>query len=419
MHSILVVCAICTHLLLAFRRLPFTRIERVNLISARRVFLLDHHFNMGREKVSSNDVHRLFLQAVLSRRIMPEKVARTLWVKCKEAVASVGDVQIDPSNTDEGWNAFLDKVHQALNPLDLEFRSVLDDNSNTKLFALVNRKGDEVAQLASDYTPAEITFFKAVVEQIILSPKYVYSISSLGALRETASLKQVNVTKAHAETLLASFVARGWLAKSARARYSLAARSLLELGSYLEKYGDECVDCTICHDKVYKGIMCATPNCKTFLHKSCADTMRRRRNACPTCQAAWGDGGAGVKPLGEAAYNGQKEVRRTLAGGDEDDGDEGDEEMDGTQDMSQTLPDSEPSQTQGRSQSKRGKGRQSQGDKKGKKVGGRLRKRQETPLDEEEEETQETEKENEDEDEDGMDVDQKPKPKSRRSTRKV
>ncbi len=153
------------------------------------------------------------------------------------------------------------------------------------------------------------------------------------------------------------------------------------------------MDCTICHDvrtrtffwlqmgliktvhqKVYKGIMCATPNCKTFLHKSCADTMRRRRNACPTCQAAWGDGGAGVKPLGEAAYNGQKEVRRTLAGGDEDDGDE---EMDGTQDMSQTLPDSEPSQTQGRSQSKRGKGKQSQGDKKGKKVGGRLRKRQE------------------------------------------
>lgn len=87
MHSILVVFAICTHLLLAFRRLPFTRIERVNLMSVRRVFLLDHHLNMGREKVSSNDVHRLFLQAVLSRRIMPEKVARTLWVKCKEAVA--------------------------------------------------------------------------------------------------------------------------------------------------------------------------------------------------------------------------------------------------------------------------------------------------------------------------------------------
>ncbi len=50
---------------------------------------------------------------------------------------AAGDVQIDPSNTDEGCNAFLDKVHQALNPLDLEFRSVLDDNSNTKLFALV------------------------------------------------------------------------------------------------------------------------------------------------------------------------------------------------------------------------------------------------------------------------------------------
>ncbi|KLO12600.1 hypothetical protein SCHPADRAFT_829242 [Schizopora paradoxa] len=332
---------------------------------------------MGREKVSSNDVHRLFLQAVLSRRMMPEKVARTLWVKCKEAVASVGDVNIDAGDTDDGWNAFIDKVQQALNPLDLEFRNMIDDNSNTRVYALLNRKGDDIAQLASDYNPAEIAYFKAVVEQIILSPKYVYSISSLGALRETASIKPSTISKAHAETLLTSFVARGWLAKSARGRYSLAVRSLLELNNYLEKYGDECVDCTICHEKVYKGIMCATPNCKTFLHKQCADTLRRhRRGTCPTCQAAWGEGGAGMKPLGEEAYNGQKEVRRRLNGGDDDDEEEDEEELDGTQDMSQTLPDSEPSQSQGRSQAKRG-GRQSEGGKKGKKAGGRSKKRQE------------------------------------------
>ena len=37
--------------------------------------------------------------------------------------AAVGDVNIDAGDTDDGWNAFLDKVGQALNPLDLEFRN--------------------------------------------------------------------------------------------------------------------------------------------------------------------------------------------------------------------------------------------------------------------------------------------------------
>jgi hypothetical protein len=35
--------------------------------------------------VSKSDVRRLFLQAVLSRRVIPEKLAKTLWTKCIEA----------------------------------------------------------------------------------------------------------------------------------------------------------------------------------------------------------------------------------------------------------------------------------------------------------------------------------------------
>ena len=36
--------------------------------------------------VSSNDVQRLFLQAVFSRGFLSEKLAMTLWTKCIEAV---------------------------------------------------------------------------------------------------------------------------------------------------------------------------------------------------------------------------------------------------------------------------------------------------------------------------------------------
>ena len=51
------------------------------------------------------------------------------------------------------------------------------------------------------------------VEQIMLAPNSSYSLSSLAALREVNSLTSP-MTKTQAESVLASFVAKGWLLKS-------------------------------------------------------------------------------------------------------------------------------------------------------------------------------------------------------------
>lgn len=98
--------------------------------------------------------------------------------------------------------------------------------------AQANRKGDEIAQVASDYSPAELAYFKvlvrlrrfpldplfmclrrAQVEMIITAPNSSYCLSSMAALRESQSLK-TTFTKTHAERVLDTFVARGWLYKS-------------------------------------------------------------------------------------------------------------------------------------------------------------------------------------------------------------
>ena len=51
------------------------------------------------------------------------------------------------------------------------------------------------------------------VEMIITAPNSSYCLSSMAALRESQSLK-ANFTKTHAERVLDTFVARGWLYKS-------------------------------------------------------------------------------------------------------------------------------------------------------------------------------------------------------------
>lgn len=125
------------------------------------------------------------------------------------------------------------------------------------------------------------------VEQIMLAPNSSYSISSLAALREVNALTSP-MSKTQAESVLASFVTKGWLLKSKlrlpflsprmrtllnstnnllyprrKGRFSLSPRALLELQPYLKStYPDEILDCTIC----YEVRRISTPNRKKTPH---------------------------------------------------------------------------------------------------------------------------------------------------------
>jgi len=52
--------------------------------------------------VSSNDVQRLFLQAIFSRGFLSEKLAMTLWTKCVEAVK--GEYHLKHAVIDKEWH---------------------------------------------------------------------------------------------------------------------------------------------------------------------------------------------------------------------------------------------------------------------------------------------------------------------------
>ncbi|KAF8844590.1 hypothetical protein BDN67DRAFT_943421 [Paxillus ammoniavirescens] len=262
--------------------------------------------------VSSNDVQRLFLQAVFSRGILSFKHAQVLWGKCIDAVKAANPtLDVRFSDNREEWDRFVVAINDTLNCLHLEFRHLTDEKTGVEMYAVVNTKDDEVAQMATDYTPAEIAYFKAVVEQIMLAPHESYSVSSLAALREVNSLKS-NMTKTQAEVVLSSFVAKGWLLKSKRGRYSLSTRTILELLPYLKSnYPEECQECIICMEMVTRGVACNTLNCKTRIHHHCFAKLRARRAQCPACNKEWPQDAKNLTPVGEAAIkDGQDEGRR-------------------------------------------------------------------------------------------------------------
>ncbi|PIL24101.1 hypothetical protein GSI_13853 [Ganoderma sinense ZZ0214-1] len=197
----------------------------------------------------------------------------------------------------------------------------------------------------------------------MLAPNEAFCVSSLAALREVNSLKS-SMTKTVAEATLNSFVAKGWLMKSRRGRYSLSTRTVLELQTYLRTtYENEVIECTICMELVTRGTGCFTPHCKTRMHTHCFNHYRRRNNACPSCKEDWtaGNNLTKLRPVGEAAFReGQDQRRRARRRSTEEQEDgEGDEEEDAEPDGSQEqeqdggVKEEPPSQPNGRGKGKR------------------------------------------------------------------
>jgi hypothetical protein len=105
--------------------------------------------------VSSDDVQRLFLQAIFSRGILTENLTQALWKRCIAAVkgnsfqpskvAHVVDASIAADDSVElaqpvgkaDWDAFVVKINKLLDSLDLEFRHLLDESSGKEMYAVV------------------------------------------------------------------------------------------------------------------------------------------------------------------------------------------------------------------------------------------------------------------------------------------
>ncbi|KAF8522234.1 Nse1 non-SMC component of SMC5-6 complex-domain-containing protein [Hysterangium stoloniferum] len=273
--------------------------------------------------VSSGDVSRVFLQSIISRRVVSDKIARILWRKCVEAVKAADDSVDVPDDMDQ-FDNYINTINRHLEPLDFKLNCTADEATGKKIWAMINLKSDELAQIATDFTPVEIAFFKALVDQIILASSQSYSISAMTALRQVNGLKPP-MTKTQAESVLANLVAKGWLLKSERGRFSLSSRSLLELQPYLKStYEDDIHECTVCYELVTKGVGCYTPQCGARLHGYCYQQLHRENVVCPSCQADWSRK-AKLAIIGEGALMEGEDSRSTRRKDDDDDDDDDDD----------------------------------------------------------------------------------------------
>jgi hypothetical protein len=257
--------------------------------------------------------------------------------------------------TTSDFTNYINTASSALSAYDYEIRSTHHQTTRATVWAIVNTTSDPITQLATIFTPDEISFLKRVLDAMFETyntPRHeIMAITGMQATRlhkppdqgrrgetqggaETQGSAGAGLTMGQAEKVMQGLVEMGWMEKSRKGYFSLSPRALMELrGWLLETYNDDededdegsgprvkvCLACkeiitvvsSRCFVRVWgggqgwanggllQGQRCPRRSCGGRLHNGCTQkffTMQKSRK-CPLCKTEW----TGEDHVGELA----------------------------------------------------------------------------------------------------------------------
>jgi hypothetical protein len=228
--------------------------------------------------------HRLFLQCILSRKILSEEHLEELKSKCFQAFSE---------EEEEETQRFLAKLGDKLDPLGLEIKKGFSNKDGQVFYVLINIISDNFSKLSTFYSTTELSFLKGIIELIMKEKSF--EISSIKAIQHGRSLYQEKKGGAlgtkDCEDLLERFVDDSWLGKNSEGKIFLELRLLLELEQYLlEKYPDDLILCCYCRKIATVYEKCHGANCPTYFHVYCVKNILVKKESvakCPVCTFTW------------------------------------------------------------------------------------------------------------------------------------
>ncbi|KAI2611965.1 Nse1 non-SMC component of SMC5-6 complex-domain-containing protein [Hypoxylon sp. NC1633] len=303
-----------------------------------------------------DDTHRAFLQAFLARGTMTLREAQPILAAIFTAEGNDNEEEgpVEPDQiTKDDFESYVSAVSSAVSPFDMEIRSATHQVSKERVYALVNTTSDPVTQLATLHNAEEIAFVRRVIDAMF--DKYnsqrmeVLCLDGMQANKlraaprnedengnegengetqtQTAGGGLKGLKSSEVESVMQNMVDEGWFERSREGFYSLSARALIELRSWLvDAYNDADAEagewqrikfCEACREIVTVGQRCAERDCCVRLHDVCCDAFwrSRRDKKCPRCEKPWtGRNFVGERAVTETdAY--QRGRRRSGRGG--------------------------------------------------------------------------------------------------------
>ncbi|UKZ73585.1 hypothetical protein TrVFT333_001232 [Trichoderma virens FT-333] len=266
--------------------------------------------------------NRAFLQALLANGTLTYKEAQPIIAAIINA-DNAGDPESTECRPDqvseEVFLDYIDKASAAASQFDYEIRSTQHQVTKERIFALVNTTSDPQTQLATIYSPEELSFIKRVLDAMFdkfnrprLESLCITEMQAIKLARPPRRESQGDgedqsqaptdrgLKHSEVENVLESLVEgaelRPWL---------------------IDMYNDPDAEpgewqkikfCEACKEIVTWGLRCSDPDCTLRLHDICQEAFwrSRRGTSCPKCSREW----TGDHYVGERAITMTEAYRR-------------------------------------------------------------------------------------------------------------
>ncbi|XP_008315729.1 non-structural maintenance of chromosomes element 1 homolog isoform X1 [Cynoglossus semilaevis] len=223
--------------------------------------------------------HRRFLQTLMTCGSVDEPGARSLHQHCCET----HNTQYVPDQLDN----FINAINSKLQPLFMQIRKGMSEESGQQHYALVNMAETEVTRMSSDYTENELELFRKTIDLIVASDNGLALSTDILNSADTLTTKKLKKTET--EQLLKRLVQDKWLCEK-QGEYTLSTRCIIEMEPYIRTmYPEQVKVCHICHNIVFQCQTCENPVCGVKIHFPCVAKYFRGRSVrrCPACDDAW------------------------------------------------------------------------------------------------------------------------------------
>lgn len=213
--------------------------------------------------------------------------------KCVPVATVAAKFPLLAENGDENLlRQYISTINVNLERFGFKIDTVRDQRSDTLQYVFINTRFDDVIQACTPYLPPELDAVKQLVDNIVNSHDFAFSLPYGNAKQHTASVLKQRASDA--ELLLRRLVDDGWLAVSDRSRVLLSETALAELRIYLvDRFGVFSADdalgklllCVVCSSLVTTGTKCVQAECSAAFHSKCFTVYSRNHELCQCGEA--------------------------------------------------------------------------------------------------------------------------------------
>ncbi|XP_063237553.1 non-structural maintenance of chromosomes element 1 homolog isoform X2 [Bacillus rossius redtenbacheri] len=233
------------------------------------------------------DVHRMFLQGIMSHNMLAETDALLMFSKIHE------HVQGEECRSLKEMASAIKLINDHTSPVNQKVKKVTSEVTGGPYYVLVNTVQasipSKVPRHAKAASQVEKEFLKAVLDAIVASPDGY--ISTVACLNLSNTLPTARITRTDADKLLERMVERKWFLEKS-STVCLSPRCQAEMEPYIRQALGDDADCTLCTSLILQGQTCV--HCLSKFHRHCVSKYLARQPwrkcpKCPKCRGEWND----------------------------------------------------------------------------------------------------------------------------------